>query len=165
MAELAIRRGGNGGNPLRQAAPAINPMRSLREMMKWDPFSDLAPLLGGFPSMEGINATFDVKETPNAFIFKADLPGFSDKDLDITYVGNKLTISGNRRDEREDKGDTYYVCERRYGSFSRAFTLPQGVDIEHVNAELKNGVLSVTVPRVAAAPAKKITVKSVAAKA
>ena len=158
MAELAIRRG-NGG-PM-QPTPRIP---SMRELMKWDPFVDMAPLLGSLP-MEGIVASFDVKETPNTFIFKADLPGFVEKDLDISAVGDRLTISGHRRDEREDKGDTYYLSERRYGSFSRTFTLPDGIDLDHVNAELKQGVLTVTVPRVAPAPAKKIVVKSASAKA
>lgn len=158
MAELAIRRGDGG-----QLRPSTNvgqtsPMRYLRELMKWDPFSELTPMAGLQP-LEGITATFDVKETPNAFIFKADLPGFVDKDLDITSDGNRLTVSGHRRDEREDKGDRYYVCERRYGSFSRSFTLPQGIDVDHVNADLKNGVLTITVPRVAAQQAKKIAVK------
>ncbi|MDP1827685.1 MAG: Hsp20/alpha crystallin family protein [Archangium sp.] len=161
MAELAIRKtnGGQQRQPGQQS-----PMNLLREMMKWDPFSEMAPVLGLQPG-EGIVASFDVKETPNAYIFKADIPGFTEKDLDITTAGNRLTISGNRRDEREDKGDTYYVCERRYGSFSRAFTLPQGVDVEHVNAEVKHGVLTVTVPRVAAPAAKKIQVKSASVKA
>lgn len=160
MAELAIRKT-NGGQ---QRQGEQRPMNLLREMMKWDPFSELAPVLGLQPG-EGIVASFDVKETPNAYIFKADIPGFTEKDLDITTAGNRLTISGNRRDEREDKGDTYYVCERRYGSFSRAFTLPQGIDVEHVNAEVKHGVLTVTVPRVAAPAAKKIQVKSASVKA
>ena len=150
MAELAIRKG-NGGSPQ-------------REMRKWDPFGEMAPLFGS-QAMEGIVASFDVKETPTTFIFKADVPGFVEKDLDITAVGDRLTISGNRRDEREDKGDTYYVSERRYGSFSRSFTLPEGIDIDHVNAELKQGVLTVTVPRVAPAPAKKIVVRSASVKA
>lgn len=160
MAELAIRKT-NGGQ---QRQGEQRPMNLLREMMKWDPFSELAPVLGLQPG-EGIVASFDVKETPNAYIFKADIPGFTEKDLDITTAGNRLTISGNRRDEREDKGDTYYVCERRYGSFSRAFTLPQGIDVDHVNAEVKHGVLTVTVPRVAAPAAKKIQVKSASVKA
>jgi HSP20 family protein len=157
MAELSIRRS-NGGN----LQPA--PRNPLRELMKWDPFSEMAPLLGAQP-MEGIVASFDVKETANTFVFKADLPGFVEKDLDITAVGDRLTISGQRRDEREEKGDTYYVSERRYGSFSRSFTLPEGIDLDHVNAELKNGVLTVSVPRVAPAPARKIVVKSASVKA
>lgn len=163
MAELTIRKT-NGGSQARpsQAITQANPLRYLREMMKWDPFSEMAPLLG-HQGGEGIVAHFDVKETPNAFIFKADLPGFVEKDIDITSVGNQLTISGHRKDEREDKGDTYYVCERRYGSFSRSFTLPQGVDVDHVSADIKHGVLTVNVPRVAAAPAKKIPVKAATA--
>ena len=158
MADLAIRKG-NGGSM--QTTPRTP---SLRELMTWDPFSDMVPLLGSLP-MEGIMASFDVKETPTTFVFKADLPGFAEKDLDITAVGDRLTIAGHRRDEREDKGDTYYVSERRYGSFTRTFTLPDGIDIGHVNAELKHGVLTVTVPRVAPAPARKILVKSTSVKA
>jgi len=158
MAELAIRKG-NGGSM--QPAPRIP---SMRELLKWDPFSDMAPLLGAQP-MEGLVASFDVKETPNAFVFKGDLPGFVEKDLDVSALGDRLTISGHRYDEHEDQGDTYYVSERRYGSFSRSFTLPDGIDLDHVNAELKAGVLTVTVPRVAPAPARRIAVKSASVKA
>ena len=146
-----------------QAVPAtaatLEPFRLMRDFLRWDPLLDYGP---GAPT--AFMPSFDVKETPSAYLFKADVPGFSEKDLDLTTAGNRLTIAGNRRDEREDKGDTYYVCERRYGHFSRSFTLPQGVDLEHVNAELKQGVLTVTVPRVAAAPAQKIAVKAPAPK-
>lgn len=166
MAQLAIRKTNGGGQvqqQQQQLSRAAQPrsMGLLRELMNWDPFSELSPMFGVQPG-EGVLASFDVKETANAYIFKADLPGFTDKDVDISVAGNRVTISGNRKDEREDKGDTYYVCERRYGNFSRTFTLPQGVDLEHVNAEMKQGVLTVSVPRVAAAPAKKIQVKSAA---
>ncbi len=165
MAQLAIRKtnGGQHQQPS-QGLAQQRPARLLRDLMNWDTFSELSPLFGVQP-LEGVLATFDVKETNNAYIFKADLPGFTEKDIDLTAAGDRLTISGNRKDEREDKGDTYYVCERRYGNFSRSFALPQGVDLDHVNAEMKQGVLTVTVPRVAAAPVKKIQVKSVAAKA
>lgn len=164
MAQLAIRKTNGGQQQQAQGIAQQRPVNMLRDLMNWDPFSELSPMFGAQP-IEGVLASFDVKETPNAYIFKADLPGFTEKDLDLATAGNRLTISGTRKDEREDKGDTYYVCERRYGNFSRTFTLPQGVDLEHVNAEMKQGVLTVTVPRVAAAPAKKIQVKSAAAKA
>lgn len=149
---------------MRRSPGVVNPFRYLREMMKWDPFSEMAPLLGAQP-MEGVSPAFDVVESQQAFVFKADLPGFNEKDLDITCSGNVLTISGSRRNEREEKGDTYYVCERSHGSFTRAFTLPQGADSDHMNAVMKEGVLTVTVPRLSPAPSRKIPVKAVTATA
>ncbi len=165
MADISIRKSSNGGQQQPQRQPQAqglqpqNPLRLMRDLMHWDPFSELAPMLG-MQSSHGVFAAFDVKETPDAYVFKADLPGFTEKDVEITAAGNRLTIAGVRRDEREEKGDTYYVAERRHGTFNRSFTLPQGVDVEHVNAELKQGVLTVTVPRVSAQMAKKISVKS-----
>ena len=75
-------------------------------------------------------------------------------------AGNRLTISGKREAEKEDKGDTYYAYERSYGSFTRTFTLPDKTDGEHVRAELKNGELTVVVPKTPAAVAKRIPVAS-----
>lgn len=168
MADITIRKtNGNGQHLERQQQPhpsppmmmpGGHPLRWMRDLMKWDPFSAMAPM--AMPMQPGVIAAFDVKETPAALIFKADLPGFSEKDLDITAVGNRLTISGTRTDEREEKGDTFYVAERRHGRFTRSFTLPQGVDVDKVTAELKQGVLTVTVPRAVAGQAKKIAVKA-----
>jgi HSP20 family protein len=73
-------------------------------------------------------------------------------------TGNRLTISGKREAEKEDKGETFYTYERSYGSFTRAFTLPDQTDADHVKAELKNGELTVVVPKTPAAVAKKIQV-------
>lgn len=166
MAELTIRKTPGGQQQQqqqlqRQPQGMMQPHRLWRELMRWDPFSELAPMMGQQPG-QGVLATFDVKETPEAYVFRADLPGFSEKDLELAAAGNRLTVSGTRRDEREETaGDTYYVAERRFGAFSRTFTLPQGVDLEHINAELKQGVLTVTVPRASAGPAKKISVKAV----
>ena len=168
MADITIRKtNGNGQHPQRQQQqphpsppmmmPGVHPLRWMRELMRWDPFSAMAPMLP--PMQQAMNAAFDVKETPDALVFKADLPGFSEKDLDVTAVGNRLTVSGSRQDEREEKGDTFYVAERRHGRFSRSFTLPQGVDVDKVAAELKQGVLTITVPRAVAGQAKKIAVK------
>lgn len=172
MAELTIRKtNGHGQHQQRQQAqpspmmtPAtMHPLRWMRELMKWDPFFEMAPLAGqltGAPMQQGVLGAFDVKETPEALVFKADLPGFTEKDVEITAANQRLTISGTRQDEREEKGDTYYVMERRQGRFSRSFTLPQGVDLDKVAAELKQGVLTITVPRASAGQAKKIAVKA-----
>lgn len=78
----------------------------------------------------------------------------------MTMTGNRLTISGKREEEKEERGDTYYACERTYGSFSRAFTLPEGADMEHVQADLKASVLTIAVPKKPEVQPKKVAVKA-----
>ncbi len=102
---------------------------------------------------------FEVKETKEGYSFKADLPGVAEKDVEVTRTGNRLAISGKREAERQDKGETYYACERSYGSFTRTFTLPDGIDGERIRAELKDGVLSVLVPKLPEAKPQKIAIK------
>jgi HSP20 family protein len=101
---------------------------------------------------------FEVKETKESFVFKADVPGIKDADLDVSLTGNRLTINGKRQAEKEDKGDTYYTYERSYGSFTRSFTLPEGVNASAMTANLNDGVLSITVPKKPEAQAKKIPI-------
>ena len=86
--------------------------------------------------------TFEVKETKDAFIFKADLPGVDEKDIEITLTGDRLTVTGKRESEKREEGERFYTYERSYGTFSRAFTLPEGVNPDAHAAELKNGVLT-----------------------
>jgi HSP20 family protein len=90
---------------------------------------------------------FDVRETSDAFILQADMPGVVEKDIDISLANNRLTISGKRESEQEVKGETYYRSERTWGNFSRSFTLPTDVDANKVGAELKNGVLVISLPK------------------
>jgi HSP20 family protein len=103
---------------------------------------------------------FDVKETKEAFVFTADLPGLDPKDVDVKLTDNRLTISGKREQEKEERGETSYRRERSYGEFSRAFTLPAGIDADSIKAELKNGVLSVAINKKAEAKAKQVAVKA-----
>jgi len=70
-----------------------------------------------------------------------------DEDLDVTVTGDRITISGRREEESVSEGESYYVWERPAGSFSRSFTLPDGCDADHVEAELRNGVLTLKVPK------------------
>jgi len=135
------------------------PIRQLREWLGWDPFGEMMPMLHG---EEGFVPRFDVKETPDSFVFKADLPGVKDSDLDISLTGNRLTISGKRESTREqgDENSRYYAYERSYGTFSRSFTLPAGVDPDAVKAELKNGELTLMVPKKPEAQPKRINVGS-----
>jgi HSP20 family protein len=70
-----------------------------------------------------------------------------ENDIDITLADNRLTISGRREEERREEADRYYAYERTFGTFTRTFTLPPGVDAENVQAEFKNGVLTIKVPK------------------
>lgn len=103
---------------------------------------------------------FDVTETKDAFLFKADVPGVKKDDLEITTTGNRIQISGKRDIDEEKKSDTVYTYERQYGSFTRSFTLPAGADIEHAKSGLKDGVLTLVVPKLAEAQSKKIPISS-----
>lgn len=136
-----------------------NPLRAMREMLRWDPFREMAPM---FPSgvLEQLewNPSFDVTETKDAFVFKADVPGVRKDDLEITTTGNRIQISGKRESEHERKTDTVYTYERQYGSFARSFTLPEGADVDHAKTELRDGVLTLVVPKLAQAQTKRIPI-------
>jgi HSP20 family protein len=127
----------------------------MREMLRWDPGRELEPAWFG---ERGFVPMFDVKETRDAYVFKADLPGIREEDLDISLTGNRLSISGKREHEQRDEGEQYYAFERSYGTFTRAFTLPDGCDPDHVNAEMKDGVLTLVLPKKPEVQPKRITV-------
>ena len=132
-----------------------DPFRVMRELMKWDPFAEMLP--------EAVEPTFvprfEVKETKDSFVFKADLPGIEEKDLEVTLAGNRLTVNGKREAEKRTEEERYYAYERTYGSFTRSFTLPEGADAEHVQADLKSGVLTLVVPKMPEHQPKKIALK------
>lgn len=134
------------------------PLRAMREMLRWDPFREMAPF-AGFPNLEAaFNPSFEVTENKDSYLFKADLPGVNKEDIEITTTGNRLQISGKREQQQESKSDTIYTYERQYGSFSRAFTLPDSADVDHAKSELKDGVLTLVIPKKPGAQSKKIAV-------
>lgn len=138
-----------------------DPIRWMKDMLRWDPFQEIAPTWMG-PNWNELTfaPAFEVKETKDSFQFKADLPGVKESDVEVKLTGNRLAISGKRETEKQDKNDTYYTFERSYGSFQRVFTLPDGMDTDHVVAELKEGVLTIAVPKKAGEQSKTISVKS-----
>lgn len=89
----------------------------------------------------------DLHETDDAYVLKADLPGLSENDVSIEVENGVLTISGERRSEREEKRDGWIRAERTFGRFSRSLTLPEGVDPNRITAEFDKGVLTVRVPK------------------
>ena len=89
----------------------------------------------------------DLVESEGAYVLRADLPGVSESDVNIEFDDDVLTISGERKSEREERKGGYYRIERSSGSFRRSLSLPEGVDPEAVTATFENGVLEVTVPK------------------
>jgi HSP20 family protein len=103
---------------------------------------------------------FDVSETEKEVIVKAELPGMDVKDIDIALTDGLLTIKGERKLEKEDKKENYHRIERQFGSFSRSLNLGAKVRSDGIEAAYKDGVLTVTLPKVEESKPKKIEVKS-----
>ena len=101
----------------------------------------------------------DVAEEEDAIVVRAEVPGCKAEDVEISVHGNVLTISGEKKHSEEKKEKGYYHVESSYGSFRRELTLPADVDPDKVNAECKNGVLSITLPKAVTAKSVKIKVK------
>lgn len=160
MGKIEVDRGAEQGPRAALTRPreAWDPFRSMRDLLRWDPFGE------GLHGLERAGATFapafDVRETKDAYEFRADVPGVDAKDLDVKLSQNRLTISGKREAEKSDHGDTYYTYERSHGGFTRQFTMPEGVDAEKITADLKDGVLKVLVPKKADAQSRKVEVKA-----
>ena len=158
MADITVRKS-NEGQALAPTARDYDPFRAMRELLRWDPFKEMTPMLSSELPGEFAPA-FEVKENKDSFLFKADVPGVKEGDIEITVTGNRLTVTGSRSEEKEESNETYYASERRYGAFSRSYTLPEGADLEHIHADLKGGVLTVAVPKLAVLQPKKIPVKT-----
>jgi len=94
-----------------------------------------------------VEPSFEIRETDDAFVFRADMPGVRTDDLEITLTGNQLQISGRRDQEQEQDEGRYHAYERTYGSFTRVFALPDSADTDNVRAELNNGVLTLSIPK------------------
>jgi len=106
--------------------------------------------------------SIDIREDEKAVVVKAELPGMDEKDIEVNLADNGLTIRGEKKDEKEEKGKGYWHREASYGAFSRFIPLPEGLDMEKVDARFKNGVLTVTLARQegATAKGKKISIKA-----
>ncbi len=104
------------------------------------------------------NPNIDIYENKDQIVLEAELPGMNREDFHLTVENNVLTLRGERRFEKKSEQDNYHRVERAYGSFSRAFTLPQSVSDEEAQAEYKNGVLRVTLPKREEVKARRIEI-------
>ena len=140
---------------------------------RWDPFRELSTLQNrvnslfqdyGRPSQDELIASgsfvpaVDVYEDEHKVTLKLEVPGVKQDDLDVQVENNTLTIRGERKFEKEEKEENFQRIERRYGSFSRSFTLPNTIDTDSVNANYENGVLKVELAKREEAKPKQIKV-------
>lgn len=141
-------------------------------MMRWNPWSDVDTLQGELQKMMDTRAeagrpwqvkpfqpTVDIYEDGEKYTLKFDLPEVKADDLHIDVENQTLTVSGERKLEKEDKKEGYHRIERSYGSFSRSFTLPNNVNAEKIMATAKDGVLRIELPKKAEAQPRKIAIK------
>ena len=115
--------------------------RMLEEFFDDFPFSSVPE------TKENWIPSVDILEKDGSLILRAELPGMTEKQIELKLEGNTLTLKGERKMENEDKKNNYHRIESFYGSFARSFRLPDTVDAEKINAEYKNGVLTVTMPQ------------------
>lgn len=139
-------------------------------IVRWTPWQELESMqksLGrllddsGALSTEGGNwmPAVDIRETEDALVVHAELPGIDKKDIKVDVRDGVLSISGERRYEKDVKEENVHRIERAYGSFSRSFSLPRNVDTEKVDASLKDGVLEVKLPKKESAKPKAIEIR------
>jgi HSP20 family protein len=141
--------------------------RSAEAPTVWDPFRIMLEMInegnretGTARATSAFVPDFEVFERKDGYVFRADLPGVKQENLDITLTENRLTIGGHREAEERKEGERFYAIERSYGQFTRTFSLPEGVDAEHVRAELKDGVLTLVVPKRPEVQPRKITIRA-----
>ncbi len=101
----------------------------------------------------------DIYEKDDRLFAEIEIPGIDKKDIDISIEDHVLTIKGEKKSEREDKGRNYHVVERRYGRFQRAFRIPEYIKAEEIKAKFDNGILTVEMPKKEEAKKSSIKVK------
>ena len=133
------------------------PIRLWRNLMNFEPFRDVNLPNLGMIEMAFVPA-FEIREVKDAYEVRADVPGVKEEDLEVRVAGLQLVITGKREGEVANEGDYLFVFERGFGTFTRTFTLPEGADLEHIVAALKDGVLTLHIPKKPEVQPKKIPI-------
>jgi HSP20 family protein len=149
---------------------------SMATLVRWEPFRELAALQNdmgrlmstflGQGQVNGENGerswmpAVDVWETDNELVYAFDIPGISEDEISVEYDEGALTVSGKRERTEQSENDRFYRYERRFGSFSRTVGLPQGVEEDAIQADYRNGVLEIHVPKPEAPKPRRIQIGS-----
>jgi HSP20 family protein len=148
------------------------------DIIRWEPFRDLISLrdamdrlfaesyirpTGLLPTFltEGNNVPVDMYETDQDVVLKASIPGVKPEDIDISIVGDDVTIKGHMEEKTEVKEESYVRREMRYGSMSRTVSLPTSVQADKADAKFENGVLTLTLPKAEEVKPKTVKVQAV----
>lgn len=141
-------------------------------IVKWDPWHEMESLFDRYMKSTGLQRAglqepltaqdwspkVDIVETESKFEIKAELPEVNREDVHVSIDNGVMTIKGERKQEKEEKGKTFHRIERHFGSFSRSFTLPDNVDQDRIKAAFKDGVMTVELPKNAESKPKSISV-------
>ncbi len=141
--------------PFVRRSDVLTPTRFFEEFFDDFPFSESL-----LEARSRFSPSVDIMEKDGNLVLRAELPGLSETDIDLKLEGNTLTLKGERKMENEDKKGTFHRVESFYGSFTRSFRLPDTVDADKINADYKNGVLTVTIPQKPEVRPREITVNA-----
>ena len=142
-------------------------------VIRWEPFGGMDDMFNRFPSLfekwarlsgtgeKGVGwaPSVDISETDQEYLIRASLPAVKKEDVNVTVEDGMLTVSGERRQQQQQKDEKFLKIENFYGSFARSFSLPEGTDPSAIRAESKDGVLTIHVPKARAETKKPTTVK------
>ncbi len=174
----ATKRKSKAKKSISKASEVVTPLATLREEVDniFDRFAEdwpsLPKLFGKgwtypvaelerrvkLPKLE-ITPRVDVSESDDSYDIAVELPGMTEKDIELTLSDESLTLKGEKKIEREEKKKNYHVSERSYGSFQRTFRVPNGVDQNKVEAAYSKGVLNITLPKTEAAKSNKRSIE------
>ncbi|MBI3860574.1 MAG: Hsp20/alpha crystallin family protein [Planctomycetia bacterium] len=143
----------------RQVKPLFRPFEMLRQEFD-DLFGRLATDWDGKWMTSEFKAACDLSETADAFQLRMDVPGIKPEDITVQVTGETVHVSGERKDEKEEKGKTFHRVERRIGKFAETVVLPSPVNDEKVQAEFHDGVLTITLPKTEASKTRTVKVKA-----
>ena len=163
--QVEVKKSGDG----HPSALAQHPFRSLREQVDrlMDEFDrglfpsrwvEMTPFSKLTSEIRGLVPAVDVIDEEKAYRVTAELPGLTEKDIEITKDGDLLTIKGEKKEEHEEKEKGYFLSERHFGSVERSLRLPEGIDDSKIEATFENGVLTVTLPKTPEAVSKPKTI-------
>ena len=142
-------------------------------VIRWEPFGGMDDMFNRFPSLfekwarlsgtgeKGVGwaPSVDISETDQEYLIRASLPAVKKEDVNVTVEDGMLTVSGERRQQQQQKDEKFHKIENFYGSFARSFSLPEGTDPSAIRAESKDGVLTIHVPKAKAEIKKPTTIK------
>jgi HSP20 family protein len=147
----------------------------MAKLVRWNPYREMVGMLNAMdrlvdsdslgtrsyvarPTTWGL--ALDVTENEDEYTLKASLPGIAPEDIDISFENDVLTIKGETKEDEEVEGVRYHMRERRFGSFCRSIRLPNSIEADNIEANYEAGILSLVLPKLEDAKAKRIEVKS-----